>query len=52
MQQLLKMRSLIGIAADQGDAFRIFPGTRQAKPEIGFHRLPQIGGADQREPRP
>ena len=51
-QQLLKMRSLIGIAADQGDAFRIFPGTRQAKAEIGFHRLPQIGGADQREPRP
>ena len=46
------MPSLIAIAADQGDAFRIFPGTRQAKPEIGFHRLSKIGGADQRETRP
>jgi len=41
-----------GIAANQGDAFRISPGTRQAKPEIGLHRLPQIGSADQRESRP
>ncbi len=51
-QQFLKMRPLIGIAANQGDAFRIFPGPRQAKAEIGFHRLPQVGGADQRESRP